>query len=97
MKKLTEKQAWLDLARLWAGVKCPGAGVRMGGDYVYGLCGCLKMRPLSPRIRTNMLRKIWEEMERIGRDVYLYDISTEGAKQRAAFCLRMAEKCGEKK
>ena len=92
---MTEKQAWLKLAKLWDESLLDF----WREDYVvildnrprYGLCDCITCLPISDRMRDKMRRKA-RGRTKLGR--YRWQLDARGARSRAAFCRKMAAQCG---
>ena len=95
---MTEKQAWLKLAKLWDESLLDF----WREDYVvildnrprYGLCDCITCLPISDRMRDKMRRKA-RGRTKLGR--YSWQLDARGARSRAAFCRKMAAQCGRKR
>lgn len=100
MKKLTERQAWLLLAKLWdkAKPKSPSGtyAVFFNDGSVSGLCACVGWINTNSRTRCAMIDKIRTGGSAIHRP-YRWPRTLAGAKQRADFCRLQAKLCKRKK
>jgi len=93
---MTEKQAWLYLAKKWDKPKKPPsdyAFVRISGMVCFGLCGSVKMLNITTRSVKRMLNRIEVGWSRTFPfyDNYRWPRTRAGAKSRAAFCRKMAK------
>ena len=95
---MTEKQAWLKLAKLWdepvLDFWCNDYAVILDKRTRYGLCECITCLPISDRMRDKMRRKARGRTQ-LGR--YRWQLDARGARARAAFCRKMAAQCGRKR
>lgn len=101
-KHMTEKQAWLCLAKLWDKPHCDRDdwhGVKTGNYDSYGLCPCIEFLQQAVRISDDtfcdMMNKI--PKRRINLSAFAWRPNAAGAEQRAAFCRKMAKACERKK
>ena len=103
MKYLTERRAWLLLAKEWdkATQACYGGSFQTpSGQY----CLCFAVShlyhsgPLSRTTRDDMHERLQKHRPAYSRDeVFFWPTDKTGAKKRAAFCRKMAKLCVRKK
>lgn len=100
-KLLSERAAWLKLAKLWDNPmgNLENAYIDMGDRRSFGLCGCIASFHFAAK-RTSyatmwaMLDKVNEIMSETD-NAYRWPTTRAGARQRAAFCRRMAKECSK--
>ncbi len=90
---MTQRQAWLYLAKLWSKAAQPSglAEVRVDNFIRYYLCHCIDdlgdAGTISPAAHRIMDNKIYKALK--GKAI-LAPLNLQGAKVRAAFCRKMA-------
>jgi hypothetical protein len=96
---LTEKQAWLYLAKEWRQAKLTVHGeYGVFSDYCVGLCSGINhlsdcKRILSKKITISMFDKI-ENHRNYNPCKYIWSTKTkQGMNCRVAFCMKQAKKC----
>lgn len=92
---MTQREAWLYLAKLWSGplsdCPCGGCGGKVAADLASGLCVSVdRIAMLPAKTREAMRVRIRRHREAIGGESYLWPTTEAGAKKRAAFCRRQA-------
>ena len=103
MKQMSEREAWVYLAPLWDKPTMAGGvayAIIYFGDRAEGLCGSVFLLwyhgLISNRTRNAMGKQIKAVPKTIpglhAPDLYAWPRNLAGAKQRAAFCRRMARK-----
>ena len=109
MKKLTQKKAWLKLARIWKEAQRNEAGYfyveeSLDTCRAYGLCHTIKnsiSQNASSRTIRSMALKISKEREKVISkgiltstfSAFLWPWDEEGKRERIKFCRRMAKAC----
>lgn len=101
MKKMSEREAWLHLAKAWTEPFTDDGDVcvidQTGLGFNFGLCHCIEDLEMydfiSIAVETRMLNKIPARSE---DDDYCWPLTVEGAGQRAAFCRKMASQLAAK-
>ena len=101
MKKLlTQRQAWLLLAKAWRQAKEEPPGrwsADVGYGVSYGLCPLINDLFNENRISEATFRSMDKKVPRRKREVYAWPLTRAGARARAAFCRRQAAKLVKKK
>lgn len=90
---MTEREAWLWLADLWASPDMD-ACVVIGGDQCTGLCRCIEVLRWAGRIDFRVycgMRNRVDQLPNIGDSYLKWPTDLAGARQRAAFCREQAE------
>ncbi len=86
---MTEKQAWLRLAKMWDAAKPDCSGLYSAGKIpCFGLCGTIAWQIKEREIVTAMLSKVRATKGYDGG--YLWTNDKRGAKARAAFCRKQS-------
>ena len=109
MKKPTQKQAWLKLARMWKEARRNEEGYFYVEESIdtcrsYGLCQVIKhsiFQNASLLTRRRMVLKISKEREKVISkgiltstfSAFLWPWDEEGKRERIKFCRRMAKAC----
>ncbi len=98
---MTEKQAWLKLAKMWDEARVDastGLSAPTGSDSC-GLCPCIYLDIgdlLSCDVTESMIAKI-EELPSLNCQGFRWKTNLEGAKSRAAFCRKQAALLAKRK
>ncbi len=97
---MTERQAWLALAKMWDEAEPDCEGDYCVDGLSYGLCYSIDAPRISASedVKCNMLDKVHRH-PKSPRSKYLFKwpTSKDGAKSRAAFCRKQAELLAPKK
>ena len=101
MKQLSEKAAWLKLAKLWEAATQPQPSVDVfvnGGWPVgcSGLCPALSFMEDAGEIDKGTRRSMSEAIPPRKTSPHRWPPTLKGAKLRAAFCREQAAKCAKK-
>jgi hypothetical protein len=108
MPMTTEHEAWLELASWWDDAKTDGSD-EGDGDTVagcpfeneglfFGICACLQVLKDEELISTETYVKMKNRLNKVLIDNdawadFLYPLTPEGARYRAALCRQFAEEC----
>ena len=103
-KKLTLRQAWIYLAKLWDAPLLGPTGtayLQFGLTPCYGLCGTLASMRRRGLISADVLTSAKQVIIALAcKNVdgpFLFELTKAGAKRRAAFCRDQAKKCVAKR
>jgi hypothetical protein len=103
VRVMNESEAWTYLAEAWEDAyRARRSDVYIPGEWVWdGLCEavlCLHMRrQIAQHTYRVMLRALKDEAARVGRKgVFVWPPTVNGARQRAAFCRRMARRAARR-
>lgn len=93
-KLLTEREAWLLLAEWWSGklrTDDDGDTLMVGGKWgCYGLCSSIVLLSSTGRISQEIQESMRRKLGEVPGSDYRWPQTLAGARQRAAFCRRMA-------
>ena len=98
MKRMTEREAWLYLARKWARTRKAHVTLRPadGGEACRGLCACacrlIHLGVVKRKVALGMLGRLHRRRPgKMADESYYWSLTIRGARARAAFCRRMAK------
>lgn len=89
---MTERQAWLKLAKIWDGAKDDGDDIAYVPSGATGLCpSILEIRGyLTDQVYESMMRAI-DDLRSVTEHNHKWPMTLAGAKARAAFCRLQAK------
>ena len=93
MKLMTEREAWLWMAKAWA--RAGAKGILLG-ERVNGICCCIRAMHddmIDDKTYSVMRRKMNADYRASRWPNFWWPTTKNGNQRRAAFCRRMAKEC----